>query len=300
VRLRSLPALKRRLAPFLLILPSLVLVFVFVYGFIAWTAWLSLTNFNDLFVGAVRFVGLDNYGRLLDHPRFQIDLTNTLVFSVIFIGGCLVLGLGGAVLVDSGIRLEGLWRTVYLMPMAVSFIVTGVVWRWLMNPSSGLNLLFERVGLGLLQNGWYTDPEIGIKAVALAAVWQFSGYTMALYLAGLRAIPRELYEAAQVDGASTGQTFRQITLPLLTPVTLSAVIILGHISLKIFDLVIAIAGPQGGPAFSSDVPANFMFQTTFHANRFAEGAAISVFLLVMVSVLVIPYLYWSLRKEARS
>jgi glucose/mannose transport system permease protein len=300
VRVRSLPALKRRLAPFLLILPSLALVFVFVYGFIAWTTWLSFTNFNDLFVGSVRFIGLDNYGRLLDHPRFQIDLGNTVVFSVIFIGGCLGLGLGGAVLVDSGIRLEGLWRTVYLMPMAVSFIVTGVVWRWLMNPSSGLNLLFERLGLGVLKSGWYTDPEVGIKAVALAAVWQFSGYTMALYLAGLRAIPRELYEAAQVDGASTGQTFRQITLPLLTPVTLSAVIILGHISLKIFDLVIAIAGPQGGPAFSSDVPANFMFQTTFHANRFAEGAAISVFLLVMVSVLVIPYLYWSLRKEARS
>jgi glucose/mannose transport system permease protein len=291
--------LTARLAPILLILPSALLVLVFVYGFIAWTAWLSVSNANDLVVSAVRFVGLDNYARLYGHPRFQIDLRNTVIFALTFISGCLVLGFGGALLVDSAIRLEGVWRTIYLMPMALSFIVTGVVWRWLMNPSSGLNLLLEGAGLGLLKSGWYTDPAVGIKAVALAAIWQLSGYTMALYLAGLRAIPKELYEAAQVDGAGPSQTLWRITLPLLAPVTLSAVIVLGHISLKIFDLVIAIAGPQGGPAFSSDVPANFMFQTTFQANRFAEGAAVSMVLLVVVSTLVVPYLYWSLRREVR-
>jgi glucose/mannose transport system permease protein len=287
-----------RLAPVLLVLPSALLVLLFVYGFIAWTGWLSVSNMNDLLVSPVRFTGLDNYVRLADHPRFRIDLRNTLTFGVSFITGCVVLGLGGALLIDSPVRGEAIWRTVYLMPMAVSFIVTGVVWRWLMNPSSGLNLLLEGAGLGFLKSGWYTDPAVGIKAVALAAVWQFSGYTMALYLAGLRAIPRELYEAAQVDGAGPRQTFWRITLPLLTPVTLSAVIVLGHISLKIFDLVVAMTGPQGGPAFSSDVPANFMFQTTFQANRFADGAAVSMVLLVVVSSLVIPYLYWSLRREA--
>ena len=135
--------------------------------------------------------------------------------------------------------------------------------------------------------------------MALAAVWQLSGYTMALYLAGLRAIPRELYEAAQVDGAGAWEVFRRITLPLLTPVTLSAIIILGHISLKVFDLVVAIAGSNGGPGFSSDVPAVFMFQTTFQANRFADGSAISIVLLILVSFLVIPYLRWSLRQEVR-
>jgi glucose/mannose transport system permease protein len=200
-------------------------------------------------------------------------------------------------LLNTGVRGEGFFRTVFLMPMALSFIVTGVAWRWLMNPSSGLNLLFSALGLEFLKSGWYTDPRVGIKAVALAAVWQLSGYTMALYLAGLRAIPQVFYEAAEVDGASPWQAFRYITLPLLTPVTLSAVIVLGHISLKIFDLVIAIAGISGGPAFSSDVPALFMFVTTFQANRFAQGAAISIVLLVLVSFLVIPYLYWSLRRE---
>jgi len=288
-----------RLAPVLLVLPSALLVLVFVYGFIAWTGWLSLSSANDLLLGAARFAGLDNYARLAGHPRFRIDLENTVTFGLTFIPGCLILGLGGAILIDHVVRFEGMWRTVCLMPLALSFIVTGVVWRWLMNPSSGLNLMLEGLGLGALRSGWYTDPAVGIKAVALAAVWQLSGYTMALYLAGLRAIPRELYEAAQVDGAGTGQTFWRITLPLLAPVTLSAVIVLGHISLKIFDLVIAMTGPQGGPAFSSDVPANFMFQTTFQANRFADGAAVSIVLLVIVSSLVIPYLYWSLRREVR-
>ena len=289
---------RHRRTAFLLLLPSLLLVGLFVYGFIAWTGWLSLTNQNDLLVPRPRFVGLDNYVRLFHNPRFLIDLKNTAVFSLIFIPGSLTLGLFGALLLAGGVRFEGFFRTVFLLPMALSFIVTGVAWRWLMNPSSGLNLLFEQLGLGL-KSGWYTDPDVGIKAIALAAIWQLSGYTMALYLAGLRAIPRELYEAAEVDGAGPLQSFRYLTLPLITPVTLSAVIVLGHVSLKIFDLVVAIAGSSGGPAFSSDVPALFMFITTFQANRFADGAAISTVLLVLVSFLVVPYLSWSLRSEAR-
>ncbi len=287
-----------RLVAFALIAPSVLLIIVFVYGFIGWTTWLSLTNQNDIIVPQVRFVGLENYIRLFHNLRFLIDLKNTLIFALLFIPGSLVLGLAGALLLNSGIRFEGFFRTIFLMPMALSFIVTGVVWRWLMNPSSGLNLMFDALGLGFLKNGWYTDPSIGIKAIALAAVWQLSGYTMALYLAGLRAIPKELYEAAQVDGASQWQFFRFVTFPLLTPVTLSAVIVLGHISLKIFDLVVAVAGISGGPAFSSDVPALYMFVTTFQANRFAQGGAISIILLMMVSFLVIPYLSWSLRREA--
>src|SRR3989304_86620 len=150
-----------------------------------------------------------------------------------------------------------------LAPLALSFIVTGVVWRWLLNPgsaelgSTGINLLLDTVGLGFLKTGWYTDPKIGIKAVVVAATWQMSGYVMAMYLAGLRGIPEELREAALVDGASEFQVYRHIIVPLLHPLTLGAMIILGHISLKIFDLVVAMPGP--GPGFSSDVPAFFMF-----------------------------------------
>jgi len=205
--------------------------------------------------------------------------------------------------------------------MAISFIVTGVVWRWLLNPgtlqtgSSGINLLLERAGLGFLRWGWFTDPTIwhiapesavgaflvriglgglaspyvgvslGMISVVIAAIWQLSGYTMALYLAGLRAIPDELREAARVDGASELQLYRHIILPLLQPVTLSAVIILGHMSLKIFDLVVSMTGP--GPAFSTDVPAFFMFDTTFRGSNYAQGAAIATLLLLLVAVLVV-------------
>lgn len=134
-------------------------------------------------------------------------------------------------------------------------------------------------------------------SVVIAATWQMSGYTMAMYLAGLRAIPDELREAARVDGATELQLLRHIILPLLKPITLSAVIILGHMSLKIFDLVVSMTGP--GPAFATDVPAYFMFDTTFRGNNFAQGAAIAMLLLVVVAFLVIPYLRDTMRSEAQ-
>jgi len=163
--------------------------------------------------------------------------------------------------------------------------------------STGINLLLERAGLGFLKSGWYTDPKIGIKAVVIAAVWQMSGYVVAMYVAGLRSIPEELREAARIDGASEIQIYRYVILPLLRPITLGAVIILGHISLKIFDLIVAMTGP--GIGFCCDVPAYFMWETTFHSNRFAQGASIAIIMLMMVAVLIVPYLVYSLRKEAQ-
>src|SRR5262249_54905222 len=163
------PMRATRLAPLALVLPSVLLVLVFVYGFIAWTAWLSLSNANDLVVSQVRLVGFANYQHLAELPRFRIDLGNTVTFSLAFIAGCLGLGLGGALLINSAVRLEGLWRTVYLMPMALSFIVTGVVWRWLMNPSTGLNLLLDGAGLGALQSGWVTHPRVPANGSASPA-----------------------------------------------------------------------------------------------------------------------------------
>jgi glucose/mannose transport system permease protein len=211
--------------------------------------------------------------------------------------------------------------------MAVSFIVTGVAWRWLLAPRSGVNLLLDRAALGPLKQAWYTDPtvvhigsdsrlgealhDIGLGwlaspdfglpvamiSVVIAATWQMSGFVMILYLAGLRAIPEELTEAGRVDGASEFQVLRRIALPLLRPVTLSAMIILGHVSLKIYDLVVSMT--QRGPGFATDVPALFMIETTFQGSHFARGAAISMVMLVSVSFLVVPYLVWSLRREAR-
>jgi len=295
--------LKRRreqLLSVLLVLPSILALFAFVYGFIGWTGYVSLSNWNKL-VPDYTFVGLANYQRLFQNPRFLITLRNLGVFTGLFVGGSLLLGFLLAVLLDRRIKAEGFFRTVYLYPLALSFIVTGVVWRWLLNPgspqmgSTGINRLFELLGLGFLKSGWYTDPRVGIISVAVAAIWQMSGYVMAMYLAGLRGIPEELREAARVDGASELQIYRHVVLPLLRPITFGALIVLGHISLKIYDLVVAMTGP--GPGFSCDVPAYFMWETTFRANRFGQGAGIAVILLLIVSLLIVPYLRLSLRRE---
>jgi glucose/mannose transport system permease protein len=304
----TLPALRARTRPrrralsndriisIALIAPSVIAVAVFVYFFIARTAYISLVRWNEQ-TPDYTWVGLRNYARLLDTERFQADVRNTLVFTIVFITACLVIGLLLASLLDMRITGEALFRNIFMFPLAISFIVTGVAWRWLESPSSGINLLFEKVGLDFLKSGWFTNPKIGILAVVLAATWQMSGYVMAMYLAGLRGISEEIREAARVDGATEWQIFRRIILPLLQPITLSAVIILGHISLKIFDLTKAMTGP--GPAFSSDVPALFMYETTFGGSRYSQGAAIAMFLLLFVSILIIPYLVYNARNEVQ-
>lgn len=291
-----------RVTSILLIAPSAIAILVFVYGFIGWTGWVSLARWDGM-LQDLTLVGLRNYQKLFDAERFQIDLHNTVTFTLLFLASSLVIGLLLAVLLDQRIRGEGLFRSIYLFPMALSFIVTGVVWRWLLNPGSrelgsvGVNLLFDKAGLGLLKSGWYTDPSIGIKAVAIAATWQMSGYVMAMYLAGMRGIPEDLREAARVDGASELEIYRHIIVPLLQPITLSAVIILGHISLKIFDLVSAMTGP--GLGFCTDVPAYFMFDTTFRGNHFSQGASIAIILLLSVAALIIPYLVYTARTEVQ-
>ncbi|MFQ5595456.1 MAG: carbohydrate ABC transporter permease [Anaerolineae bacterium] len=320
-----------RLTAVLLITPSALAIAVFVYGFIGFTGFASLTKWTSL-LPDFTLVGLSNYQKLFANQRFQIDLRNAVSFTLLFLIACLAVGFLLAFLLDQRIRGEGFFRSIYLFPMAISFIVTGVAWRWLLNPgspelgSTGVNLLFDKVGLGFLKWGWFTDPVVwhippdalvgralgqiglgalttakvgvsaGVVSLVLAATWQMSGYTMAMYLAGLRGIPDELREAARVDGASELQILRHILLPLLRPITLSAVIILGHISLKIYDLVVAMTGP--GIGFSTDVPAFYMWDTTFRANNFARGSSIAIVLLVLVAGLIIPYLVWSTRTEA--
>lgn len=281
-----------------LVSPSILAILIFVYGFIAWSGRVSLSQWKGL-TPNYTWAGLTNYLELFKDPRFHIDIRNTVIFTLTFVFGALVLGLILAILLDQGLRGEGFFRSVFLFPMAISYIVTGVVWRWLMNPAmgsrmSGLNLLFSNLGLDFLVNRWHTTPNWGIAAIALAAIWQMSGFTMALYLGGLRAISYELHEAARVDGASELQIYRHIIFPLLAPVTLSAMIILGHMSLKVFDLIVAVAGKQ----LPLDVPALYMWQTTFDGLFYGRGAAIGIMLLLSVAVLIIPYLYYTLKTEA--
>lgn len=280
-----------------LVSPSIIAIAIFVYGFIGWTARVSLSKWKGL-LPDYTWVGFENYIGLFSDARFKIDIRNTIVFTAIFVAGSLFIGLALAILLDQNVKGEGIFRSIYLFPMAISFIVTGVVWRWLMNPAmgsrmSGLNLLFTNLNLDFLVSQWHTTPNWGIAYIAVPAIWQMSGYTMALYLGGLRAIPVELREAAQVDGANEFQIYRNIIMPLLRPITLSAMIILGHISLKVFDLILAVAGKQ----LPLDVPAIYMWQSTFDGYFFGRGAAIGILLLLSVAVLIIPYLIFTLKTE---
>lgn len=293
-----LRSVRRHWVAVVMLAPSAVAVAIFVYGFIAWSFRVSLSEWQGL-IPDYTWAGLANYAELFADRRFHIDLRNTLVFTTVFVAGAVALGLGLAILLDRHVPGEGIFRTVFLFPLAISLIVTGVAWRWLMNPAlgerlTGLNLLFSGIGLDPLISAWHTsDPPIGMAFVALPAVWQMSGFTMALFLAGMRSIPEELKEAARVEGATEFQIYRRIVIPLLRPALLSALIILGHLSLKVFDLIVALSGRD----IRLDVPAIYMWTTTFDANNFARGAAIGIVLLVSVAMLVVPYLIWTLRRE---
>jgi len=282
-----------------LLFPSMVAVAVFVYGFIGWSIRVSFSAWKGL-IPDFTFVGFKQYYNLFNNdPRFMIDLRNTLVFTVGFILGCLIIGLGLAILLDQKLKGEGFFRGVFLLPMSISFIASGVVWSWLMNPATGnrttgINLIFKSLGLNSMISLWHTTPQPwGMAFTIIPAVWQLSGYTMALYMGGIRSISDDLREAARVDGASEFQIYRYIILPLLQPITLSAVIILGHMSLKIFDLIVAI----GRGDIRLDVPGIYMWTTTFSGDNYAQGAAIGVLMLVSVAVLVIPYLVQNMRSE---
>ncbi|MEO5878100.1 MAG: sugar ABC transporter permease [Streptosporangiaceae bacterium] len=293
----------RRWGPGLLLLsPSLILLAIFVYGLIAWTVKLSLSDEHDA-LGDKGFVGLDNFVDLFTEDingRFVHSLKNLLIFTIVFMVGSLLMGLLWAFLLERGVRGEGFFRAVYLFPMAVSFVASGVVWRWLMNSGTGdaaggLNRIFESLQLGFLENSWWTDPDWGMAAMAVPAIWQLSGYVMALFLSGFRGIPTELREAAAVDGASTYRLYRHVIFPQLTPTALSALIILGHMSMKMFDLIMSVSGAQ----WITEVPAVYVWQTLLTSD-YAKAAAISVILLLLVAIVIVPYLVYTNRVERRS
>ena len=288
--------------PLLLISPSLILMGVFVYGLIGVNVATSLTDEHTSAQSTgqapVTFVGLQNYNDLLRSPAFQHSLRNLLLYTAVFLISVLVLGFIWAWLLDKPVRGEGIFRSIYLFPMAVSFIASGVVWRWLLNSNqgtaaSGLNRLFQMIGLGFLQNPWWNNPNWGIAAIALPAVWQLSGYVMALFLAGFRGIPDELREAGRIDGASEWKLYRHVIFPQLSPVALSAVIIIGHMSLKAFDLIMSISKPAN---YQTKVPAVDMYVMK-SSYDFANAAAVGTILLLIVAVLVVPYLVRTARTE---
>jgi glucose/mannose transport system permease protein len=280
--------------PKLVVAPAFVLGFAFIYGFMLWNGVLSVTA-SRMLPNYDEFVGLEQYSRLFEMDRWWVALKNLGLFSMLYVGGSLLLGLALAILLDQKVRAEGVLRTIYLYPMALSFIVTGTAWKWMLNPSLGLEKLMHDLGWESFHFDWLVQSDMAIYCVVIAGVWQSAGFAMALFLAGLRGIDDSIVKAAQIDGASLPRIYWRIILPILRPVVFSTVLVLSHLSIKSFDLVMALTA--GGPGFATDVPATFMYVMSFTRGQIGLGAASATMMLATVAALVVPYLYSELRSK---
>jgi glucose/mannose transport system permease protein len=284
--------MKAGFLPKLLISPSAFLVLVCIYGYIMFTVYLSFTT--STMMPTYEWGGTANYDRLLELENWRVSLWNLLTFSGLFIGVSGVLGLTFAILIDQKIKAEGVFRSVFLYPMALSLIVTGTAWKWLLDPGVGLEHTVRALGWESFSFGWIKDSELAIYCVVIAAVWQTTGFVMAMFLAGLRGVDAEQVNAARVDGAKTWQIYLHIIIPQLGPIFVSAFVILAHMAIKSYDLVVALT--NGGPGRSTWLPSIFMYQYTFTRNEMAVGAASSVVMLVAIAAVVLPYLLSEMRK----
>lgn len=277
---------------FLVLTPSIIAVALFIYTFIVYNIYISTVKWNTV-VPDYTFVGLKNWIRLFNDERFYWNMRNLVIYAAGFMTQCIVFGFLLASLIDQHIKGEALFRTLFIFPFAVSGVVTGVAWRWLFQPSTGLNLLLEKIGFGHSDFMWNADARWGMLAITIPAAWQFTGYVMALYLAGLRGIDNEVREAAAIDGAGTVAIYRYVIIPLLMPVTFTIIVLTGMNSIRVFDLV---ATMKGGAGFATDTLGYHMYISTFGMYRFSQGAALGAFMIFLAAFLVVPYLR-SMRDE---
>ncbi|MBV8659232.1 MAG: sugar ABC transporter permease [Burkholderiales bacterium] len=279
--------------PKLVIAPTVLTCLIGFYGFIGWTAWLSFTQSRLL--PNYEWAGIERYEQLFGDDRWWHSMQHLAVFGVLFVGISLIVGLLMAVLLDQKIRGEGFLRTIYLYPMALSFIVTGTAWKWILNPGLGLEKLMHDLGWSSFVFDWIINPDTAIYAVVLAGVWQSSGFVMALFLAGLRGIDDSIIKAAQVDGATLPRIYWRIIIPTLRPVFFSTLMVVSHLAIKSFDLVMALTA--GGPGYATDLPATFMYAMAFSRGQIGTGAASATVMLATVAAIVVPYLYSELRAK---
>ncbi len=279
--------------PKIVLAPSFIAVMVFVYGFIGWTAWVSLTR--SRLMPRYELDSFIQYERLAASPRFETAMVNLAIFGTLFIVIAMILGLLLAILLDQKIRTEGAIRTIYLYPMALSMIVTGTAWKWILNPELGIEATVKGWGFENFEFGWLVDPDKAIYTIVLAAIWQSSGFVMALFLAGLRSVDDEIIKAAHVDGIPTWRIYSAIIIPSMAPIFLSAFIVLAHLAIKSFDLVIALTG--GGPGYATDLPATYMYAMAFSRGDIGQAASSAMVMMLVVFTIVVPYLYSELRTK---
>ncbi|GLR84661.1 carbohydrate ABC transporter permease [Bradyrhizobium iriomotense] len=288
--------------PRLVLAPSFLLVLVFVYGFNLWTVFLSFTNSRAFpttnLIGFTNYVRLWNWTFETDPPsNWYTALVNMGLFGGLYIFFCLFLGLLLAILLDQKIRGEGILRPIYLYPLALSFIVTGTAWKLFLDPRIGLENALHDWGWISFHFDWVVDPKMMIYCVAIAGIWQSSGFVMAMFLAGLRGVDGEILKAAQIDGASAYQTYRRIVIPIIRPVFFSALIVLAHMAIKSYDLVLSVTGKNPGGA--AELPSTFMYSYTFTRNQMAVGSASAVIMLMTIAAIMVPYIYSETREKSR-
>lgn len=283
--------LERQLPKFIMA-PTLVVTLVFVYGFMAWTTLLSFTASKGY--PKLEWAGLFQYLRVLSHERWHVAVGNLMVFGLLYIAICMAIGLLLAILIDQRIRKEGLFRAIFLYPMALSFIVTGTAWKWMLNPGLGIEKLLHDWGFANARFDWIINEDMAIYTIVIAGVWQASGFIMAMFLAGLRGIDQDVVKAASMDGATLPRIYWRIIIPQLRPVFLSSLVILSHLAIKSYELVVALTGT--GPGYATELPSTFMYAHTFTRNQLGMGAASAVMMLLTVAAIMVPYLY----SEARA
>lgn len=279
--------------PKIVVAPAFVLGFAFIYGLMVWNGILSFSASRML--PNYEMVGLEQYKILWDMPRWWVALKNLFIFGFLYVFGSMAVGIFLAILLDQKIRAEGFIRTVYMYPMALSFIVTGTAWKWILNPSNGLQKLVQDWGWTSFTFDWLMQNDMAIYCIVIAGIWQSAGFAMALFLAGLRGVDHSIIQAAQMDGASLPRIYLRIVLPSMRPVFFSTLMVLSHLAIKSFDLIMALTG--GGPGYSTDVPATFMYAMSFTRGRVGLGAASATIMLATVAAIIVPYLYSELRSK---
>jgi len=283
-----------RLSPQLALLPMALVAIVGYLGAALWTLRISLTGSRTFPSG--RFIGLAQYRRLFDNERWMLSLHNLALYGVLFVLACLLIGFLLAVLIDQRVRGEGLFRTVFLYPYAMSFVATGLVWQWLLTPGDGIDGAVRALGWSGFRLDWIVRQDLAIYTIVIATVWQAAGLVMVLMLAGLRGVDPDIWKAARLDGIPAWRVYTRIVLPMLWPTVATVLLLLSSAVVKLYDAVVAMT--QGGPGTASEVPTKFIMDHLFLRSNVGLASAAAIVLLVPVLALLAPYAYARSRKEA--
>ncbi|TWG65978.1 carbohydrate ABC transporter permease [Aminobacter sp. J44] len=269
---------------------SIPMVLTALCVFVGGTIWTVVYSFTDSrLLPRLRFVGLDQYERLWRTPRWLISIENLAIFGTLSLIFSLAIGFLLAALLDQKIRFENTFRTIFLYPFALSFIVTGLVWQWLLNPDFGIQGLVRSWGWESFTFDPLYNQDIVIYGILIAALWQGTGLVMCIMLAGLRGIDEDIWKAARVDGIPMWKTYLFIVIPMMRPVFITALVLIASGIVRVYDLVVAQTG--GGPGISSEVPAKYVYNMMFEAQNLGQGFAASTMMLLSVLIVLIPWAY---------